>query len=205
MIGVNLLPSAVLLARRRYRRLRGWLLAVALVTAVAALPVGYDIVQATRAAALERDSGPLEARLAAVRQDLKGAAARYEHFATQIARADALRAKREWAGLLATIAVLAPDAVWLVSLETRTAPAAVPSPVLQDGRKSASPAGPPAIVLDGPTGLRLVGYSLDHERLYEFMSELKKSELFTKVDLTQAGKEPVLEGTAVRFVLDCDW
>lgn len=205
MVTVNLLPESVAFSRRRRRRLRAWFAVVLTTGCVVALPVGYDFVQSARAASLERNVSPVQQRLAEVRQNLRQETTRYQKLATQIARADALRAKRAWSDLLSAVAQYTPETVWLLSLDTKEAQPesrTVKAPVSkQEGESKDS--GP--VILDGPSGMRLTGYALDHESLYSFMSELKRAKVFTAIELTSAGKEPVLEGTAVRFVLDCDW
>lgn len=61
------------------------------------------------------------------------------------------------------------------------------------------------VVLEAPTGMRLDGFALNHDHLYDLMSKLKESGAFTGVTLVKAGTEPVFEGRAVHFVLACEW
>ena len=61
------------------------------------------------------------------------------------------------------------------------------------------------VVLEAPIRLRLEGFILDHEGLYDLMSRLKGLGIFKVVKLVRSGSEPVLQGRAVRFVLMCEW
>jgi Tfp pilus assembly protein PilN len=204
MVSVNLLPATILIARRRNRRVRLWVTAGAMVVGLTAIPLAVDLTKTAQASSLEVRLRPLHTRLARVRGDLKAVAEQREELTTQLARADALRGKRPWADLLALISEKTPDTVWLTSLRTRLG--APLRPMEKPARTASSAtAQVDAVVLGGPSGLHLEGYALDHESLYEFMSALKNLGVFPKVELTAAGKEPVLDGTAVRFVLECDW
>ena len=206
MVSVNLLSPATVLARQRARRLRRWAVVIAAVMAVAAVPVSVDVVKTARGAALERETKPVLAKLEAVRAHHQKLVAQCHDLTAQMARADALRAKRSWAALLSAVTDHAPGEVWLTSIVTTTGggAAAPHRPARADGgaqRENASE----AVTLQGPTGIRITGYALDHEWLYEFMSALKSMGVFKRVELTQAGKEPVLQGVAVRFILECTW
>ena len=201
MVSVNLLPAGIRSARRRNRRLQIWVSAVLAVMMLTAIPLALDVSKSAAAASIESRLEPLQSRLSAVRADLKKAVAEREELTAQIARADALRSKRSWSSLLALLSSVAPDTVWFTSLRTATvAPQrAAPQPA---GGKAAQPQ---AVTLGGPGGIHLEGYALDHDALYAFMSALKDTKTFDRVDLTSAGQEPVLNGTAVRFVLECYW
>ena len=61
------------------------------------------------------------------------------------------------------------------------------------------------VVLDAPTRMRLGGFALNHDGLYDLMSTLKDSGSFSAVTLIKADVEPVLQGKAVHFVLTCEW
>ena len=206
MVSVNLLSPATVVARQRARRLRHWAVVVSAVMAVAAVPVGIDVVKTARGAALEREMRPVLAKLEAVRAHHQTLVAQCHDLTAQIARADALRAKRSWAALLSAVTDHAPSEVWLTSIvSTRgEATAARDRPARADGgaqQKNATE----AVTLQGPTGIRITGYALDHPWLYDFMTALTGMGTFEKVQLTQAGTEPVLQGVAVRFVLECTW
>ena len=199
MVTVNLLPSSVLFARRKHRKRRKWLTIFAITVALTALPVGYDVLQTARAAKLERQTEPNRNRLASTRGEIRQVAERSALLATQIARADALRAKRPWSRVLRLLADLIPDEVWLTSVKSLAAP-----PVNRQGGQAEADDDAP-VLLDGPSGLEISGYALSNDWLYEFMARIKQTGLFARVEMTQAVKEPVSRGDAVRFVLKCDW
>jgi len=202
MVSVNLLPKQIVNARRRNRRVRVWATVLITVSALAAVPLAVDVSKAAGAASMESRLLPVQEQLKEARAELLKASTECTGLAGQIARADALRGKRAWSGLLALISAKAPDAIWLTAMTTRTAQAQPASPA----PAGAAPAGAPEVVtLRGPGGIHLEGYALDHEWLYGFMSALKESQVFRQVELTSAGKEPMLDGTAVRFVLECYW
>ena len=196
------------MARQRARRVRRWLLVVAAVTLVSGIPATLDLVNTARAAVLERQIAPVLARLTTTQNGLQNALTRHKDLSTWIAQADALRTKRSWTGLFLAVTQRMPDEVWLIATETID-PVAEPSRRKSSASRGpttgAEPEEPLTVMLDGPAGIRITGYALDHDWLYEFMSRLNSARLFTYVELVQAGKEPVLEGQAVRFVLECAW
>jgi Tfp pilus assembly protein PilN len=208
MIAVNLLPESVCVARLRRKRLRSWSLAILASALLAAGPVGWNMVRASRAAGLERQVRPLRGEIDAVRAKLTALTARQQQLHVDIERADALRRKRSWANLLTALAAQMPDEVWLTALEStnpvREASTVKVVPTAPAGE--ASTGKPQARVrLAGPTGLRLAGFALDHETMYAVIGMLKRLEIFETVELTQADKQPVGEGEAVAFVLVCTW
>jgi hypothetical protein len=204
MVTVNLLPPGIIHRRLRRRRLRRWAVVVAVVAGLATIPIGLDLVQAARAAALDRRVAPARQKLAATREHVKTLSLECQELKARIARADALRAKRRWAGLLTAITGQMSDELWLDSAETVAHRAEEPA---RRGSKHSSGAvkDGEVVTIPGPTHLKLTGYALRHERLYEFMSALKGTGVFKTIELTQAGQEPVLQGTAVRFVIECAW
>jgi len=186
-------------ARRRARRARWWLATVAVAGGLAAIPVSINTVQRARAAAIERRTVPAKARVEESRRKLRLLRARCAQLSLEISRASALRAKRPWAGLLQLIAGRLPQEIWLTRIESVAAepptpvPPATPDPEDTDVR------------LDGPGAIRIRGYALAHESIYEWIDRLKKTQVFTRVQLAEAVKEPMLQGEAVRFELECRW
>jgi Tfp pilus assembly protein PilN len=122
----------------------------------------------------------------------------------RIERANALRTKRSWAGLLSLVAQCLPQEVWLTSVATDAPPPAA-------ARRRTSPRAsekqdhPTVVVLDGARRAALAGYALGHEQLYDFMARLKAAQAFDRIDLVKADKEDVLWARAVRFELLCTW
>lgn len=204
MTSVNLLSPAVRFARQRARRIRRWTLILCMAGAGAAIPLAIDFVHQARAASLERRITPLEKNLADTRKKLSAASQRCEHLSVQLTRADSLRSKRSWAGLLALIAARTPEEVWLsevqsIEAERRTQPAAAAAAKPGTGDTENT------VMLEGPGALRISGFAVDHDWLYEFISRLKNTQVFDRVDMLQAGKERIAQAEAVRFVLVCAW
>jgi len=203
MASVNLMSSKVRLARRRSHRIRSWITAVTLMSILSAVPVTISAVQAARAAGIENDIVPVLGHLKAAHQKLYGLKQRCAVLSTQIARADALRSKRPWSGLLVLMSRELPDEVWLTQIKSRDTKfegkATTPSPPSEPG------AAPEVIHIDGPGGLEIHGFATSHDWIYEWMRRLKSSSVFARVELLESASEPVYRGEAVRFVLECEW
>ncbi len=202
MISVNLLSAETVLSQRCSRRIRTWTATALIAAILAAVPVSLDIVNSARAAVFEGRTKPLLQESNASQAKLSTLTNQCSELATQISRADSLRRKRCWSGLLQLIGTQMPAEVWLTDIATIQAESQTtyPDQTTDDKNKASQP-----VMLDGPQGIRLTGYSIEHEQLYEFMSSLKAMTQFGNVELEQTGTEPVLQGTAVRFVLRCDW
>ena len=202
MIGVNLIPLATREAHQRARRIRRWIVVGAVVAALAALPVLWQVRQHARVAELIQLKQARAAQVAAVRAELDQANQSLAELNERIERANALRTKRSWAGLLALTVGCMPDEVWLTSVATEAATAAA-----RQRRPAATgdKADPVVVVLNGARRVSLAGFALDHTHLYEFMARLNASAAFDRVQLLKAGKEPVLWSQAVRFELICTW
>ncbi len=204
MTGVNLIPASILEAHRRARRLHLWVVAVTLTAAVAALPVLWQVRQHARVAELTTLKQARTAQSASVRAELSATAQSLADLNDRIERANALRTKRSWAGLLSLVAQCLPQEVWLTSVATDAPPPAA-------ARRRTSPRAsekqdhPTVVVLDGARRAALAGYALGHEQLYDFMARLKAAQAFDRIDLVKADKEDVLWARAVRFELLCTW
>lgn len=204
MIGVNLIPPELLAARRRTRRIRLWAGVVAAVGAIAVVPIGWQVNRRARIADLDRAKNALVAEANSVQGELDQVTQALSDLNERIERAAALKTKRPWASLLTMITQAMPEELWLFSIQTThdttRAAAELPDPSGQDQAQE-----PVVVVMGGATRMDLQGFAVDHERLYDFMSRLKDSQAFTRVDLVKANKEPVLWSQAVRFELICIW
>lgn len=212
MIGVNLIPSGVLRTRQRSSRIRRWAVAAAIAAALGAVPVLVEVRQHARLAKLAERKEAATAELAEVRAKLQTVSASRRQLHDGIERANTLRTRRPWAGLLIRMVECLPDEVWLTSLATETPQDLGSSSPRKSRRQKAAPrpaardADSPAVVtLAGARRLNLHGFAVDHEQLYEFMARLKGSETFGGVELVKAGKEPVLRSQGVCFELTCTW
>lgn len=204
MIGVNLIPPELLAARRRTRRIRLWAGIVAVVGAVAVVPVGWQINRRARIAELDHTKNARVAEANSVQVELDDVTQALADLNERIERAAALETKRPWANLMTMIAQAMPEELWLSSILTKTdtTRVATPRPARPDPNQAQASS---VVVMDGATQLDLQGFALDHERLYDFMARLKDSRAFLRVDLVKANKEPVLWSQAVRFELTCTW
>ncbi|GJM24940.1 MAG: hypothetical protein DHS20C16_13550 [Phycisphaerae bacterium] len=203
MIGVNVLPDSYVFAQKRASRIRRWLTASVVVAVAFSFPIGFDVFKTARAASLEEQVKPIRSRLATTKSRLADSLTTVTDLQHRLSRADALRSKRPWKNLLTTLTAKMPEEVWLTSLEslegqTKAVSRRAPANPTADGK-------PDVVKLAGPTGLRLSGYALGHEHLYAFMGTLSDGELFSRVELVKAGREPLADKTAVRFVLECAW
>ncbi|MCH7812807.1 MAG: PilN domain-containing protein [Planctomycetes bacterium] len=204
MIGVNLIPQDVLLARRRSRRIRLWLTATAIAAGLGAVPVVLELQRQGRADTLTDQRAKVKVELATVRDELTELNRSLALLNDRLDRAEALRTKRPWAALLTSITRSMPDQVWLSSMATGMENVSARRPARAPA-ESAPGDKPKVVRMDGARKIDLTGYALDHEHLYEFMTGLKQSQLFATVDLVKAGKEPLLRSRAVRFQLSCVW
>jgi hypothetical protein len=207
LIGIDLMPKPMKLSLLRRNRMRLWGTILTTTAAVAALPVGMELLNQHR---LNKAIAANQQRALSIenaRQTLRTVQTDAESRADQLAFADALRAKRNWSGLLSLIAQAAKDDVWLTSMQSENSPARSAS-----GRQPAPGSSPSdanatasVITLEGPRSLILDGYAVDHARLYELMADLRDYGQFVDVDLSKAGMEIIGNMTAVRFRLECQW
>lgn len=207
MTAANLIPMAVRLRQTRKRKIRRWLVVSVSATILGGASMAHELVQDRRLDELQGRQLALADELSSTGLALQDAVMETRDFADQIVRADALRTKRSWDDLLTMIGLAMPDRVWLSTIETVRLNGASSS---NRGHLSAlvettNRIERPDVVLEGPRRLQIVGYALDHADLYAFMAELKARGSFVDVELTKSGNEPVLRGSAVRFVLDCRW
>ena len=203
MSSVNLLSQKLRLARQRSRRIRAWVIIVTVTSLLAAVPVSISAVQSARASSIESEIAPVLDHLGKSRRTLKLHEKRSILLSTQIARADSLRAKRSWSDLLELIARDLPDEVWLTNVKSRETEYQGESK--RSGRPATAESGPEVIHIEGPGGLEIRGFATSHEWIYEWIGRLKSTSVFDDVELVEAASEPIQQGEAVRFVLECDW
>ncbi|MFH0982684.1 MAG: hypothetical protein V2A79_14260 [Planctomycetota bacterium] len=223
MIGVNLIPTEMLVRHAVKRRLWRWTMSSVVLAAAALTPPLVEDRQQAQVESLQGKVDDVDARLDVMRGQVAATAQAVHDADAELTRSLALRTKRSWAGLLALVSGCMPEAVWLTALATDPSqPAGSSRTEPNRGREGTgksegamkrrsdeeegSPSGGPAVVvLEAPTKLRLDGFALDHESLYDFMSKLRDSGSFSVVKPIRADAEPVLQGRAVHFVLSCEW
>ena len=210
MIGVNLIDAGVLAARCRKRHLAGWGLALLATGVLAAFPVGIELSRHQKVQALNDRKITLATSIETTRGELNQIAIEILSLESQTARADALRAKRSWSRMLTMFSQTMPEEVWLVSIATNpVAPTRgnkdMRPPPIKNQNNGEKPQTLRVVTMDAPRALTFEGYAVAHRDLYEFMSTLKQTDLFSDVDLTKAVEEPVYNAHAVRFKIECKW
>jgi hypothetical protein len=63
----------------------------------------------------------------------------------------------------------------------------------------------PIVAIEVPRSLRLMGYARETNEPLDFVSMLKRSEVFSRVDLERSVREPVEDGFYFRFEITCEW
>lgn len=214
MIGINLIDERVLWARRRRRRLQRWALVLLGTSLLGAFPVGVELSRQGRVRTLIRERGEINRRIQQTRSEIATVGAEIRTLESQIARSDALQTKRSWAGLFALLATSMPEDMWLLSIATDPAipdrgdidlTADVESSKRGGSDQKQGESANRVVTLLAPRSLVFQGFSIEQRSLYEFMSELKRSESFTSVSLTKASEEPILNDRALRFDIRCQW
>jgi len=207
MVGINLIPEPVQLAQLRRWRLKRWATAILVSLMALALPLGLDWMQQAEAARLRTEDESLRAQLTAIRSQLRSTSAGADEALLQLGRADALRSKRCWSGMLAMIGRRMPAGCWLTSISTDpAAPEGAAAPQRRAASRPATPKAPPeAVVIDAPRKLSLSGYATTASDPHTFVARLKEMGIFTNVELQRVATEPVLNDSYFRFELYCEW
>ena len=212
MIRVNLIPDQQRLARRRRVHLARWGVAFCALLICGAIPVTMDLSNRARAVALRTEQSANDIQLTSVRKELLAVTATSGEVRSQIERAAALRGKRSWSGLIAMIGRVAPPDVWLRGLATEPAQPgsnSVRGRVLGEAKPNADGVES-RVTIDAPRALVVEGYTTNHQALYQLMSGLKNTGVFTSVTLRNSSREHVLRGMPVdfdlfTFELACGW
>lgn len=211
MISINLIPEDRQVASALRRRLKRW--SAAAIVAVGLLSVPLVLRQLHRAEAghLQVRFADARDRLSRMRVQVQAAKTDADEARMRLERAAALRAKRNWSGMVALIAASIPDACWLTALQTDPAvpgPAA-PSPRTTSAKSAVLPARPkempPTVLIEAPRALKLTGYATMASQPHLFVANLKNSAVFARVELERSIREPVLDGSYYRFELRCEW
>jgi Tfp pilus assembly protein PilN len=205
MVSTNLLPPSLVRQRAVRRRMRAWGGVVACALGAIAVPVVMHQTARAQERSLLARRDAIDGHRSSLQRELAQGIRSIQSLQTQLARADALRSKRPWSALFGMISACMPEGTWLTLLAT-DAPGPSPTRTAARVGKAAEPDDSDKTVrMEGATGLTLQGFAVDHGDLYAFMSRLKATNLFADVELIRSGREPVLDGQAVRFELRCTW
>ncbi len=213
MININLIDPKIISARRRIRRMRGWLTLIVLTMLVGTVPAGVEYARERKLRTLTTEQQSLVKQLQSGKTQLDKIDADVRTLESQIARADTLRTKRSWSRLLGNIGRLMPEQMWLESIATdpvRPRRGSLDLRPKKEKKKKTATKKPVSeeskiIRLEASEGLILEGYTQQHRHLYKFIENLKQANYFSNIELTRAAEEPVLSAKAVRFKIVCRW
>jgi len=207
---VNLIPERMQTAQTRRRHLQRWAACLAITALVAVVPIAAHWMQHLRVDELHAQNDKLQTDLAAARAELKTATAAANDAFMRIERANALRSKRAWSGMLALIGSCLPKDCRLTALATdpdvpSAAPVArkAPPPAATPGTAAIETTGP--ILIDAPRKLRLSGSAADATQPLLFVAMLKESHVFREVTLERCLREKPEDESHFRFELLCEW
>jgi len=206
MVAVNLVPTEIRVAVARRRHLRRWMISTAIAAAALLAAAGANWAQLARESELKAENERVQEQLAVVRKEVELVTDRLASVSVQIDRADALRRKRPWSGMIMLIGSCMPDECWLTSVATnpeRPAPQAAP----QNAAKAAvgkETAGR-SVAIDAPRELVISGYAGETALPHTFVANLKATGIFETVKLESSQRESVLDGSYFRFQILCGW
>ncbi len=213
MIAINLINPGTLRRRRSKRRIKQWVGVFVITAGVVAVPVSFELSREHQVQVLRAERVEIAAQNEATRQMLNEQGIEIRNLEAQANRAQALRGKRSWSKLLGIVGRVLPREVWLASLNTEPARPTGSSrdmssiPAVRPGASSSTGKDeePRVVTMKAPRSLRIEGYALDHDNLFDYTSRLKAMQIFTDVKLKKAMEEPVFSGKAIRFNLVCNW
>jgi Tfp pilus assembly protein PilN len=209
MTRLNLVPESIQIATARRRRLSAWAVAGLCGAAAVAGPLAIDWFQRTEIRRLQARSSRLRGEAERTRGELRSATEEVSRLRLQLQRADAVRNKRPWSGILGLLNGTLPVGCWLTSVGTD--PAAGPSTVQAAAAPTPSAGGrmpeekKGIAVMDAPRKLKLSGYAADASLPHAFVKNLKGSSLFAHVNLQKTAREAVGDGQYYRFDVECEW
>lgn len=220
MNDTNLIPVPLRIARSRRRRIKAWSVTVMAALFLLCIPVVFDHYLRVEASRLGTQNEELGGVLTGLRQQLATLTAEADRSLLQLERAKALRSKRAWSAMFATIARSMPDGCWLTSIATDPSSppggAGLRPRVTATGKtnRQAGLTGSDESVtkIEGPQRLKIVGYASDASEPYQFVTNLKNTNVFRDVVLETSRRERVQDQQAglasawyFRFDLACEW
>lgn len=204
----NFIPAPIRSRLEHRRRMRWWIGVCAPIAGALLICAAIDAWRVTQLDALRQNSSAVQSQLTAKRADLRRIVEESAQLKLQIERADALRSKRAWSGMLSLVADRMPADCWLKSAATDPARPGNESSVARS--PSAAPAGgapesPKPVVLDAPRKLRLSGFAGDPVQPVAFVTALKQAGVFEQVALERAQWERWRDRSVFRFDVLCEW
>ena len=170
------------------------------------IPVIFDQYLRVEASRLSAQNEKLAGVLVELRQKLATLTIDAEGSLIQLQRAQALRSKRAWSAMFATIAQNMPDGCWLISIATDPS-----SPSGGGGRRSRATttvkkkSEESITKIEAPQRLKIVGYASNASEPHQFVTRLKLAGVFRDVSLETSRREQVQNAWYFRFDLVCEW
>lgn len=204
MIKVNLISTYVQIEQRSRIRMKRWILVCLLSLVMVILPWGYDWINRASVNTLTKDNQRILTTLKTTRQTLQSLTKTLAETDLKLKRANVLRAKRSWSGMMSMIATALPTRSWLILIATDppVPPGAQRRTVTVSSTDSTKDE---TITIDAPQKLRLIGYAVDASEPMVFVSNLKAYGIFTNVKLIRSYLEPIEDDKYFRFELICEW
>lgn len=215
-VGINLIPPALALERHRKRCARMWakVLVVGVVAVLASLSLDWH---------LQRVGAEVRASFDECNQKVEGERAAVRNLSTDMTkttllleRANALRAKRAWSGLVGLIVEKMPLGCRLKSVATdppksegeQILPAQTAKAPATTGKEPAGTATNDAnktVTVDAPRKLKLIGFADDPALPLAFVAQLKDAGIFKDVAMARAQWQPSGSSSGLHFELVCEW
>jgi Tfp pilus assembly protein PilN len=207
MIGVNLIPVTMQLRQTLRQRLWGWALCNAAVGVAVVLPSALEWFNRAQADELRSRSLEVQEALSTAQAELRAVRDEADGLHLQLQRADALRSKRAWSGLLGLIAKNLPEGSWLTRLATDPASphGASRGRPARAGPSGPQPDRPEVVTIEAPRKLRLVGFASTAGEPLTLVTNLKQTEVFSRVALEQSQLDRAHERAVFRFEVVCEW
>lgn len=202
---LNLIPEAAQVSAARRHRLVKWAAAASCSMLAVFIPLTMDVLQRADLRRLQNRNSRLQSELDQARGALRSITGELAQVRLQSQRAEVIRKKRAWSGLLALFADALPARCWITSLATdppagaNTAQAQPPTGVPKPSDK------PPLTTVEAPRKLRLSGYAADASLPHVFVKTLKETSVFAQVNLQKSIRETTGDGACFRFDVECEW
>lgn len=202
MIRLNLIPETMHMDQVRGRHVRAWLAACGISAALFAMPLGLQSWRMKTLTGLREEHALLTGSLGRARAQLDDIRSRADEAFLQTQRARALRSKRAWSAMFGLIADAMPPGCWLISVATDPP---IPPGTATRGRGAVDESSPGTVTIEAPRKMRLIGYALEDDDPFSFVTNLKMTGIFADVSLERSAVEALDGGFYFRFELLVEW
>lgn len=203
---INLIPAALSEAQTRRRHLRAW--AGSLVPALLLLfaAAGFNWLRQARADETAAAAEQLAVQLDAVRAEVRHLTAAVNEKSLQLKRAEALRSKRSWSGLMGLLAQARPEDVWFSTIATDPAsPSGARSVPIRTGTGPGKQPEAGPVMIDAPRKLLITGYSISPTGPLTLVTNMKKENLFSRVSLENSMRSADEKQARFEFDVIVEW